>query len=169
MKKLVLFMLFTLPVMAQTSFKSEKGNIVWEHTYDVANADVIAMVDKDPNLKISSFVENVYKGSGNEVKNRSQGGSALMKNNCKFEFTVIVNPDSYTVIVKDLKIIEKYGPMGSRIMANPCEKYFANDKGLRSDDKAATDLACLDKYFTALFSTRTVTLPGQQATALSLN
>ena len=87
-----------------------------------------------------------------------------MKNDCKFDFIIMVNPDYYVVKVTNLKILEKFGPMQARTVANPCEKYFLNKQGLKNDDKTSTDLGCLDSYLSSVFS-----MSGTAGEALTSN
>jgi hypothetical protein len=152
MRKVLLALLFSLPVFAQDGFRGEKGNLVWERVIPVENANIVAILDAHPNLKVASFMENVYKGSSEETKITSTSGSALIKNNCKYDFLIMVNPDSYVVKVTNIKFVEKYGPMQTRIIANRAEKYFMNDTALRADDKSKTDLTSMDTYFSGMFS-----------------
>jgi hypothetical protein len=152
MKKLLLIVLFSIPAMAQDGFKAQGREIIWEKTFPVNNADVVALLDRQPELKVSSFIDNAYKGSVREISNTCEGGSGLMKNNCKFDFIVLVNPDHYVVVVRNLKLLEKYGPMQARTIANRCEKYFLYNRALKDDEKSVNDLSCLDNFLTGIFS-----------------
>lgn len=162
MKKLLITLLFSIPVisLAQSGFHASSGNIVWERTFPADNANIVALLDKQPNLKVATFMDNVYKGSGDQIRNTCESGSGLMKNDCKFDFLIIVNPDSYVVKVTNLKILEKYGPMQARTVANPCEKYYMSDNTLRTDDRANNDLGCLDNYLSSVFSIGSVAGTG---------
>ncbi|WP_297332969.1 hypothetical protein, partial [Flavobacterium sp.] len=136
MKKIFILVLLTsFAGTAQSNFKVENGQLVWEKTFSAVNPDIVAVLEREPNLKVSSFMDNVYKGSCNDWKGDCDSGSGLMKNNCKFDFLIIVNPDGYTVKVKNVKILEKYGPMQARTIANPCEKYFVEGNSIRNSDK----------------------------------
>jgi hypothetical protein len=152
MKKLLISLLFSIPALAQDGFRANGSNIVWEKSFPADNANIVALLDRQPNLKVASFMDNVYKGKGDQIKNTCASGSGLMKNDCKFDFIIMVNPDYYVVKVTNLKILEKFGPMQARTVANPCEKYFLNKQGLKSDDKTSTDLGCLDSYLSSVFS-----------------
>lgn len=165
MKKLLLTLLFAGAAFAQDGFKSNNGNLVWERTFQANNANIVALLEKEPNLKVGTFMDNVFKGSGNEIKNTCDGGSGLMKNNCKFDFLIIVNPDSYTVKVTNLKFLEKYGPMQTRIMANPCEKYYVYNGAVKSDDKTKGDFDCLNNYLSSVFSADPITSTGNALTS----
>ena len=166
MKKLFLTLLFSIPVLAsaQPGFRSVKGNMVWERSFPADNTNIVALLDKQPNLKVGTFMDNVYKGSAAPAKNTCQSGSGLMKNDCKYDFIIIVNPDSYVVKVTNLKMLEKFGPMGAKIIANPCEKHYVYNGALKSDEKSVGDLGCLDNYLSSIFS-GTTTSTGNALTA----
>ncbi|RZJ71656.1 MAG: hypothetical protein EOO45_11645 [Flavobacterium sp.] len=154
MKNLVLSLLFCVPVMAQmTSFKSEGETLVWERTFPADNANIVALLEGQPNLKVNSFMDNVYKGTGNEIKNTCDGGSGLTKNDCKFDFIILVNPDHYVVKVKNMKVLEKFGPMQTRTVANRFEKYYMDGSKVKADDRAAADLGCMENFLDSVFST----------------
>ena len=164
MKKLLL-LLVCLPALAQTSFKTEDKNIVWQGVFSADNANIAAVLDKDPNLKVGVFMDNMYKGAGAEIENTCDGGTALMKNKIKFEFVILTDPNGYVVKVKNLKIIEKFGPMQARTVASPAEKYFMASGALKTDTTAQTNMSCLNNFFTSLFSP----LPESAGTALTSN
>lgn len=165
MKKLLLTLLFTGAAFAQDGFKSNNGNLVWERTFPADNANIVALLEKEPNLKVGTFMDNVFKGRGNEIKNTCDGGSGLMKNNTKFDFLIIVNPDSYTVKVTNLKFLEKFGPMQTRVVANPSEKYYVYNGAVKNDDKTKGDFNCLDNYLSSVFSSEPVTTTGNALTS----
>lgn len=153
MKKIfILLLLIGFKGIAQSNFKVENGILVWEKTFSAVNPDVVAVLEKEPKLKVSSFMDNVYKGSCSDLKSDCDGGSGLMKNDCKFDFLIIVNPDGYTVKVKNIKILEKYGPMQARTIANPCEKYFVEGSAIRNSEKYNPDIYCLENYLASAFS-----------------
>jgi hypothetical protein len=153
MKKIViLLLLISFTGIAQGNFKVENGMLVWEKTFSANDPDIVALLEKEPDLKVLSFMDNVYKGSCNDIKYDCEGGSGLMKNNCKFDFLIIVNQDGYTVKVKNIKILEKYGPMQARTIANPCEKYFVDENVIRKSEKYNADIYCFDSYLESAFS-----------------
>ena len=152
MKKLLLSLLFTLPVLAQNGFRNEGGSLVWERIYPVGT-NMAAVLEGTQGLQIASFLGNTYTGMGDEIKNTCNSGTPLMKNNCKFDFVVKQQDGNYIVTVTNLRIIEKLGPMRARIMANRAEKYFV-DAGLkvRTDPRTKTDMMCLDNLLDSIFS-----------------
>lgn len=152
MKKLLFTLLLSTPVFAQDGFRANGPAIVWERSFPADDTNIVALLDKQPNLKVASFMDNMYKGKGIDIQNTCEDGSGLMKNNCKFDFVILVNPDSYVVKVTNLKIIEKFGPMQAKTVANPCEKYLMYNKALKTDDKSSADLNCLDSYLSGVFS-----------------
>lgn len=151
MKKILLSLLFTLPVLAQDGFDSKDGVLVWERSFPVKNADVTAFLNEEPGLKVITFMDNVFNGEGNEIQVGCEAGSGLLKNNCKFDFSIEILPDRYNVKITNLKIIEKYGPMQARIMANNCEKYFMDESTIKSDNRTLTDMNCLDNMLVDIF------------------
>lgn len=164
MKKLfLLFVMSSFATFAQ-GFQAEGNNLVWEKHFTANNADIVALLEQEPNLNVNSFMDNVYKGTGDEIRNTCQGGSGLMKNNCKFDFLIIVEPDGYIVKVKNIKILEKYGPMQARTRANPCEKYYMDGNTIREGERSTGDLGCLDSYLTSVFS-----ISPTAGSALTLN
>ena len=164
MKKLLL-LLFCLPALAQTGFKSDETGLVWQGVFSAENANIAAVLDKDPNLKVGGFLDNMYKGMGDEIQNTCEGGTGLMKNKIKFDFIILSDPNGYVVKVRNLKIIEKYGPMQARTMANPSEKYFMDGNTIKTDNTSQANMACLNNFFTALFSPQ----PEAKGTALMSN
>lgn len=151
MKKILLSLLFTLPVLAQDGFDSQDGVLVWERSFPVKNVDVTDFLTEEPNLKVITFMDNVFNGAGDEIQVGCEAGSGLLKNNCKFDFTIEVLPDSYNVKITNLKIIEKYGPMQARVMANNCEKYFMEEGVIKGDNRVLTDMNCLDNMLVDIF------------------
>lgn len=159
MKNLIVLLLSftTLTAVAQNGFKTEAGNLVWERSFTADNTDISGILDRDTNLKVNSFMDNIYKGMAFDIKNTCNGATGLMKNNVKFQFLIMVNPDGYVVKIRDLKFLEKYGPMQARTMANRCEKYFMDGTKVRTDEGTKSEMACVDSFLTALFSPAPVT------------
>ncbi len=153
MKKLLLSLLFAVPTFAQSGFQSVDGMLVWERSFPIKSVDVTAFLNQEPNLKVVTFAENVFNGVGNEIRVGCEAGSGLLKNNCKFDFIIEVHPDKYNVKVTNLKIIEKYGPMQARIMANNSEKYFVDNSNIKNDNRTLTDINCLDNMLVDIFYT----------------
>jgi hypothetical protein len=151
MKKLLL-LLFCLPALAQSGFKADGKDIIWQKSFSAENANIVAMLDRTPNLKVAGFMDNLYRGKALEIKNTCEGGTGLMENPVKFEFTVLTDPAGYVVKVRNLKIIEKYGPMQAKTMANPAEKYFMDGETVKTDGIAQQNMECLDNFFTAMFA-----------------
>jgi len=151
MKKLLFSLLFALPVMAQDGFRNENGNLIWEHTYPATN-NVSATVESQPDLQVEAFINGVHTGSAEKIKNTCEQGSAVMRNNCKFDFNVRKENDNYIVTVTNLKIIEVMGPMQARTIVSRCEKYLV-DAGLKvkKDTRSQNDMACLDTFLTGVF------------------
>ena len=151
MKTLLITLLFALPLMAQSSFKSEKGNLVWEYIFPVENADVSSIMD-EKKVKITSFMDNMYTGNITDIESLAEGGSGLTKCNTKFDFVIMVNPDSYVVRVKNIKYYEKMGPMQTRTVINPVENYYVYNNNVKSDERTVNDLAALEGFFSSVFS-----------------
>jgi hypothetical protein len=155
MKKLILSLLFCLPVFAQTGFKTEGNEVIWQGVFSTETANIVSVLDKEPNLKVGAFIDNMYKGAGEDVQNTCNGGTALMKNKIKFDFVILVDPAGYVVKVRNIKVLEKFGPMQARIMANKVEKYFMAGNKLSDQPNASQNMACMDRFFAGLFSTET--------------
>lgn len=152
MKTLLLSLLFCLPVLAQTGFKTEGNDVIWQGVYSTENANIVSVLDKEPNLKVGGFMDNMYKGMGEDVQNTCNGGTGLMKNKIKFDFVILVDPAGYVVKVRNIKILEKYGPMQAKTMANKAEKYFMAGNKLSTQPNASENMACMDSFFAGLFS-----------------
>ncbi len=163
MKKLLLTLLFSVPVLAQDGFKTGATGIVWERSFPADDANIVALLDKQPNLKVASFIDNIYKGKAEKIKNNCESGSGLMKYDCKFDFVIMVNPDYYVVKVTNFKILEKFGPMQAKTVANPCEKHYLYNGAIKTDEKTQGDLSCIDNYLSSVFSV------GGAGTALTSN
>ena len=69
MKKLLISLLFSIPALAQDGFRANGSSIVWEKSFPADNANIVALLDRQPNLKVASFMDNVYKGKGDQIKN----------------------------------------------------------------------------------------------------
>jgi len=165
MKKLLLLLLLSFPVFAQNGFKADAGNVVWERSFNADNANIIAILDRNPDLKVGAFMDNLYKGFGVDVQNTCNGGTPLMKNNLKFEFVILLTPGSYVVKIRNIRILEKYGPMQAKTVANRCEKYFMAGTKLSTEPNASSNMACLDRFLTGLFSP----LPETSGKAITSN
>jgi hypothetical protein len=161
MKKLLFSLLFALPVMAQDGFKNEGGNLVWQHTYPSA-ANMQATIESNPDLQVAAFVNDIYTGSAEKIKNTCDQGSPTMRNNFTFDFEVKKDNNNYVVTVSNLRIIEVFGPMQARTVASRCEKYFV-DAGLKvkKDARTQKDMGCVDSFLTGIFGG---SLDGTQVT-----
>ena len=161
MKKLLLSLLFTLPALAQDGFRNERGNLVWQRLYP-ATTNIDAALQHTQGIEIDMAGNNTYIGRGNEVTNTCQGGTPLMKNKCKFDFTVKLEEGNYVVTITNIRIIEKMGPMQARIFANRAEKYFVNaDLKIRKDPRTQTDMACMDNFLSGIFNSETRALTSK--------
>jgi len=165
MKNLLFSLLFCLPLAAQTGFKIQGNDIIWQGVFSTENGNILAILDREPNLKIGTFMDSMYKGEADEVQNTCDGGTGLMKNKIKFDFVILEDPAGYVVKVKNLRIIEKYGPMQSRTIAKPCERYFMADGKINTQPNASENMACLDRFFSGLFGIQ----PESVGTALTSN
>jgi len=150
--KTILLLLFCLPALAQTGFKADGNDIVWQKKFDSQNANIVAMLDRQPGLKVGGFMDNMYKGKGIEVQNTCDGGTGLMKNPLKFSFIILTDPYGYVVKIRDLKILEKYGPMQATTRANPAEKYFMDGDEVKNAGIAQQNMECLDAFLTDMFT-----------------
>ncbi|KGO92400.1 hypothetical protein [Flavobacterium subsaxonicum] len=165
MKKILLLLLVTLPALAQNGFKVEGNALVWERVFPAANSDIAAVLSRDPNLKVASFMDNVYKGLGFDIKNTCNGETALMKSNVKFQFLIMVNHDSYVVKLREVKFLEKYGPMQARTRANAYEQYFLDGTKIKDDATTQQNMTCLDTFLTSLFSPAPATTESKAMTS----
>ncbi len=149
-KKILLSLLFTLPAFAQDGFRNENGNLVWEHTYP-ETANMQAIVESNPKLEVDVFTNDAFTGKGNDVKTTC-GGAVLMKNDCKFDFSVRKQNSTYVVTVTSLRMIERMGPMRARVIESRCEKYFVDAAlKVKKDTRSKNDMNCLDNFLTGLF------------------
>ncbi|KOS06235.1 hypothetical protein AM493_09480 [Flavobacterium akiainvivens] len=163
MKKLLLLLLVTAPVMAQHGFKMENGNVVWERFYSIPQNDIKAMVSANEQLSLSSAEEATYTGRGAEVQNTCSSGSTLMKCPVDFTFTIMTVADGYFVRVENFMFLEKYGPMQMRTVPTGLGKHYVERGKIRTTDKANTELACVDSFLSGVFS------GGGANTALTAN
>ena len=125
MKKLLFSLLFALPVMAQDGFKNDNGNLEWHYTYaPVTNMQ--SLIDSKPDLQVIAFFNDTYTGTVNKVKNTCTQGSAVMRNDCSFDFEIRRENGNYVAVVSNIKIIEVMGPMRARTIESRCEKYFVD-------------------------------------------
>jgi hypothetical protein len=160
MKKLLFILLFSAPVIAQDGFRNEHGNLTWERTFP-ASINMTAALESQPGILITTNLGNSYTGMGDGVQNTCDSGTALMKNKCKFEFSVRKENGNYIVTVTNLKIIEKFGPLQARIIASRAEKYFVNaDLKIKKDVRTQNDMGCLDNFLTTVFSSGTIMASG---------
>jgi len=154
MKTLLLSLIFSLPALAQTGFKIEGNDIIWQGVFSTEDANILSVLDRDPNLKITNFMDSMYKGQADEVQNTCNGGTALMNNKIKFDFVILQDPAGYVVKVRNLRIIEKFGPMQATTIAKRCEKYFLANGKISTQPNASENMACMDRFFTGLFGTQ---------------
>ncbi len=160
MKKLILTLLFSLPLMAQHNFRTEDGTIVWEKAFPVSNVNVVGMIESHPELTVEAYMDNLVKGGAKEMEITGEGGSGLMKNNCKFDYVIVLENGQYIVKVKDFKFLEKMGPMQMRTVANSWEKYFMDDRKIRPTPITQGNLQHLDNFLTGVFSGSAITSSG---------
>lgn len=166
MKKIFLLLLIAAPAMAQQNFKVEKGCIVWEHFFSSSNTDIKALVAANEKLSLTSSDTNVFIGVGESVPNTCGSGSALMKCDTNFSFTIMAVTDGYMVKVTNFFFLEKYGPMQMRTVPNSLAKYYLEYGKIRNSEKTQNDLACVDRFLTGVFSNGNL---GQDAPALTSN
>lgn len=167
MKKLLL-LLFCLPALAQTGFKADGKDIIWQKSFSAESADIASILDRNPNLKVGGFMDNMYKGMAMDIKNTCTGGTGLMENHIKFDFVILTDPAGYVVKVRNLKILEKYGPLQSRIRANPAENYFMDGEALKTEGVAEQNMVCLDSFLASLFAPSTE-IQAPNPTAVTIN
>ncbi|PZR19442.1 MAG: hypothetical protein DI539_13945 [Flavobacterium psychrophilum] len=152
MKKLLLSLLFTLPVMAQDGFRNENGNLVWQHTYP-ATTNVLTVIGNQPDLKVEVGTNDAQTGYAEKIKNTCSEGSPVMRNDYKFNFNVKNENGNYVVTVTDIKIIEVMGPMQARTIVNRCEKYLVDASlKVKKDARSQKDVGCIDNFLTGIFS-----------------
>ncbi|MES2484742.1 MAG: hypothetical protein V4581_02185 [Bacteroidota bacterium] len=156
MKKILLLLLFTAPIMAQNGFKMEDGSIVWERFYNAPNTDIKSLIATNEKLSLISDAEDTYIGVGEGVHNTCASGSVLMKCDTNFSFIIMKVADGYLVKVKDFRFLEKYGPMQLRIIPTSLEKYYLEYGKIRTTPKTQTDLACVENFLAGVFSGKTV-------------
>lgn len=161
MKTLLFTLLFSLPLLAQHSFRTENGNIMWEKAFPVTNVNLVAMVEAQPGFTIDAYMDNLLKGTAKDMAITGEGGSALMKNNCKFEYVIVLEEGQYVVKVKDFKFLEKIGPMQMRTVVNSCEKYFMDQNKIRPTPITQGHLEYLDNFLTGIFSGTAITSSGE--------
>ncbi|MGQ2985086.1 hypothetical protein [Flavobacterium sp.] len=161
MKKLILTLLFSLPLMAQHSFRAENGDIIWEKSFPVNNVDLVAMVESHPEFTVDAYIDNLLQGTAKDMAISGEGGSGLMKNNCKFDYVIVLEDGQYVVKVKDFKFLEKMGPMQMRTVANSCEKYFMDNKKIRPTPITQGNLEYLDNFLTGIFSGTAIASSGE--------
>lgn len=161
MKKLIFTLLFSLPLMAQHSFRADDGSIVWEKSFPVSNVNVVALIESNPELSVDAYMDNVVKGGAKEMVITGEGGSGLMQNNCKFDYVILLEDGHYIVKVKDFKFLEKMGPMKMRTMVSSCEKYFMDDRKIRPTPITQGNLDYLDNFLTGVFSGNAIQSAGE--------
>jgi len=164
MKKMLLLLLFTVPVMAQDGFKTEDGKIVWERIFPEGSAEIKSLIESQENLKLLSSDDITYIGQGEAVKNTTSTTSVRLKCDANFNFSVVVAPQGYIVRVTNFMFLEKYGPMQMRVVPNSLEKYYLEYGKIRNTPKTQEDLSHVDNFLTGIFSNQ-----GIQSTALTSN
>jgi hypothetical protein len=152
MKKLILTLLFSLPVLAQHGFRAENGNIIWEKSFPVGSVNVAVLLKAQPALDTDIFTDNECKGSAMDMKIEGDGGTAMMRNNCKFDFDIAIEGNSYVVRIRNMKFLERVGPMQLRTIVSSFEKYFMDERKLRPTPITQGNLAYLDNFFTGIFT-----------------
>jgi hypothetical protein len=150
MKTIILFLLFAVPVLAQNGFRTEKGKIIWEHTYD-ENANIETLIKGQEKLSLLLVEGNVYDGIADAIKSTVDANSVRLASDANFSFTITKIDGGYKVRVYNYVFLEKYGPMQMRTVPNAIEKYYLEYGKIRNSDKTKTDLGYLDGFLTGAF------------------
>jgi len=157
-KKMIVVLLVTVPSMAQTNFRMEKGSVIWEHTLPIGT-NMKAIIDSQAKLTISAFDDTSYRGKADAVKNTTDANSVRLKCDASFDFIVTMTPEGYKVKVTNFMFVEKYGPMQLRIVPGSLEKYYVEYGKIRNSPKTQTDLSYVDSFLTGVF---TIQAPAQE-------
>ncbi|KOS06234.1 hypothetical protein AM493_09475 [Flavobacterium akiainvivens] len=165
MKTIVLFLLCTLPALAQDGFRTEKGKIVWEHTFTENVPNLESLITAQEKMKLVSEEESLYTGKAEAIKSTIDVNSVRLASDANFDFTITKVAGGYKVRVTNYVFLEKYGPMQLRIIPNSLDKYYLEYGKIRNSDKTKTDLGYVDGYLTGLFLSQIVTAQGPALTA----
>lgn len=150
MKYVLILFLFSITVYSQSTAFSVKGNgLVWENIYITTEADVAAILEKHPRLKITSHKGNIYSGTVLNNKNSCPGSSPqLVDAEMNFSFELEKSAGMYRVTITKMKILAA----GKDKKSKPAESYFIQDGVINGKAQTTADLSCLDAMFNRMFT-----------------
>ncbi len=154
MKTAVLFLVFALPALAQTGFKTERGKIVWERFFPASGADIKSIIESHENIKLEDSNDVAFTGKAEAIKNEIYANSVRLESDANFDFSVTRVEGGCKVRVTNYVFLEKYGPSQMRILPGSLEKYYLEHGRIRNSEKTSTDLAYIDGFLSSVFTQR---------------
>lgn len=162
--KIIVFLLITLPAIAQNGFKTEKGKIVWEHFF-AEDANLKTLVEGNEKMKIVSADDTSCAGKAEGIVSTIGANSIRLQSDANFDFTITKVAGGYTVKVINYVFLEKYGPSQMRILPGSLEKYYLEYGKIRNSDKTKTELGYVDNFLTGLFVPQPAPAPADAKAA----
>ena len=153
MKKVVflfLFILLSVSGFAQVSnFYAKNNALVWENVIITDQGNIPELIQRHPRLSITSVSGDSYKGKGTEIRHTCEGCSPYMDNELSFDFEIKLSEGKYSVTVYNL--IYKLKPQDNNSKKTVTADEMILKSGVVRKD-VEEDLACLNRYFSKIFS-----------------
>ncbi|MFP9098375.1 hypothetical protein ACLI09_04915 [Flavobacterium sp. RHBU_24] len=149
MKKTILLLVcvfYTLSVLSQgNNFAVLNGKLIWESVIISQETNIPAVVATHTKLAITGTEGNIYKGKATGLSSSCGDTSKILEREYNFNFEIELSESKYRITVTDIVFT---GKGGGRAEAFYIDKYGSE----RLPATAGADLACLDAYFTKLFT-----------------
>ena len=149
MKKILLFLLFSVSCLAQeNNFSITNDNIIWENVFITSQTNIPELLSRHSRIKIASASGSLYKGTGTGIRNKCAGTSDYMSREFNFDFEIEISEGKYRVTVFNIKYAEK----PKKAAFTKLEKFLLENNAMKQDAKANNDIMCLNTYFNRTFT-----------------
>ena len=147
---LIVCVLFTFTAFSQdNSFAVVNGKLVWEDVIISQETNIPAIVTRHSKLSITKAEGAIYKGKATGLSSSCSDTSKILKNEYNFNFEIEMSEGKYRITITDVVFTGKGGGKAEGF-------YIEKNSGMPELANNNADLACLDAYFTKLFTMTSV-------------
>lgn len=146
MNKIVVTFLLLITISAYgqaTGFSLLNERLVWENVY-MSKEPNIALITRNPRLKITSVEGNLYKGTGTGLSRVCPGTSKVLAGGYNFNFEIELSEGKYRVTL----FLISFNNGKKKLLA---ENHFVEKGKIKQTREAQADLSCMEDYFSRVF------------------
>jgi hypothetical protein len=152
MKKMVFLLLFSVSCFAQVNnFIVKNNSLIWETVFISNETNIPQLLQRHPRLNVISSENNIYKGTGTEIRNTCPGASAFMDNEFSFDFEIELREGKYRVTITNIKFTLS-GNSKKKPAVKNAENYLVENGAVKAGEATQQDLMCFETFFNRLFT-----------------